>query len=130
MTVTRIAVAVVESDGQFLVGQRGPGGDLPGAAEFPGGKVEPGESPACAAVRECREETSLGVEAVSLHSVVSHRYDHGELELHFFLCRPAEPTERPEVPVPWRWLPRKDLATLPFPAANKALVADLVEGRA
>ena len=59
---TEIAVAVVERDGSFLIGLRTAGLSLAGMAEFPGGKVEPGESPSAAAVRECLEETGLQIE--------------------------------------------------------------------
>src|SRR5437764_2006476 len=58
---TPIAVAVVEKDGHFLVGQRPEGVSLAGLWEFPGGKIEPGESPEAAAVRECLEETGVDV---------------------------------------------------------------------
>ncbi|MBI3839784.1 MAG: NUDIX domain-containing protein, partial [Planctomycetia bacterium] len=52
-----IAVAVVEGDGKFLIGQRETGVPLAGLWEFPGGKVEPGEPAENAAIRECLEET-------------------------------------------------------------------------
>src|SRR4051812_46830278 len=61
---TLVAIAVVEHDGKSLVGERPAGVALAGFAEFPGGKVEPGESPEAAAVRECIEESGLQVEIV------------------------------------------------------------------
>ncbi|MDP6469251.1 MAG: NUDIX domain-containing protein, partial [Pirellulaceae bacterium] len=59
---TLIAIAVVEHNGRFLVGMRPVETVLAGFSEFPGGKVEPNEVPAQAAVRECLEETGLEVE--------------------------------------------------------------------
>jgi 8-oxo-dGTP diphosphatase len=84
---TLVAVAVVEHDGKFLVGERPEGAPLAGFAEFPGGKVEPGETPEEAAVRECVEESGLHVEIVRELMVKRHQYDHGLLQIHFFLCR-------------------------------------------
>ena len=60
-SVTRIGIAVVESNGKFLIGVRSPDGPLPGFHEFPGGKLHPGETPEACAVRECLEETGLDV---------------------------------------------------------------------
>ena len=56
---TLVAIAVVEHDGCFLVGVRPEGKPLAGFAEFPGGKVDHGETPEQAAIRECREESGL-----------------------------------------------------------------------
>ena len=86
---TRIAVAVVERDGEFLVGQRSAGAALAGLWEFPGGKVEPGETVGEAAVRECLEETDLAIEVIGEHSTVTHHYQHGLVAVTFVDCRPA-----------------------------------------
>ena len=83
---TIIAVAVVEHDRQYLIGKRPPGVPLAGYCEFPGGKVHPGETPAAAAERECLEETGLQVEVVRQLDAAVHDYDHGQLQLYFFLC--------------------------------------------
>ncbi len=60
LNATRIAIAVVEHDGNFLIGLRPSGAVLGGLWEFPGGKVEPDETPEAAAARECLEETRPG----------------------------------------------------------------------
>ncbi len=83
----RVAAAVVWRDGRLLLTRRPPGGPLGGLWEFPGGKLEPGESPEAALVRELREE--LGVEAVpgGEIAVERHDYPHGlAVELHFIRC--------------------------------------------
>ena len=74
---TLIAIAVVEQDGRFLIGQRPPGVPLAGLWEFPGGKVEPGESPEQAAIRECREEAGIEVTIVGEYPDRMERYSHG-----------------------------------------------------
>ncbi len=120
-----IAVAIVERDGQFLVGQRPEGVALAGYWEFPGGKLDDGELPAEAAVRECREETGLVVDVVKALSTVHHRYDHGAVVLHFFLCRLRDP--RASSPLrPFAWVARNELAQLAFPPANQNVVQSLL----
>jgi len=125
-----IAVAVVEHDGQFLVGRRAAGVPLAGFWEFPGGKVHPGESPADAAIRECREETGLNVDVVGEFPRNVERYDHGCVELHFFDCRlgggPPTPPLPPRPRSPFCWTPRAALRELQFPAGNRHLIDWLV----
>src|SRR5690348_13312595 len=98
---TPIAIAVVEHEDHFLIGQRPAGVALAGYWEFPGGKIEAGEKPAQAAVRECLEESGIQVEVVS--PLLTHRenYDHGVVELHFFACRVAREPKEPRPPYVW-----------------------------
>ena len=119
-----VAIAVVERDGCLLIGQRPAGVPLAGLWEFPGGKVLPGESPAAAAVRECREETGLAVKILRDDAPQTHVYAHGELRLHFFHCQPATPAI--EVAAPFRWVPRADLSRYEFPAANRPILRQLI----
>ncbi len=125
---TRIAVAVVECDGQFLIGQRPPDAALAGLWEFPGGKVEPGERVADAAARECLEETGLTVRAIAELSKVTQQYAHGLVEVFFVACRPVEAgaVKTRTLKAPFRWVARGDLSRYEFPAANAALVKQLV----
>lgn len=124
---TPIAIAVVVRGSWVLVGQRPQGVPLAGYAEFPGGKVEPGETPADAAVRECREETGLDVRVVRLFDAREHTYTHGKVSLHFFLCEPRDANA--ELPPPYRWVERTQLDHLAFPEANQHVIQQLTSAR-
>ena len=85
MKITQVAAAVLlRDDGSYLLGQRAADTFYPGYWEFPGGKVEAGESPRDALVRELREE--LGIEVVEAYPwiVREHQYEHAHVKLHFF----------------------------------------------
>jgi len=119
-----IAVAVVERDNQFLVRQRPSGAPMAGLWEFPGGKIQPGETPQAAARRECLEETCLAVEIVGAYPSQSERYSHGAVALRFFAARVVSPQPRPEET--WGWVPRRELAQLEFPSGNRRLIEMLL----
>jgi len=88
MKFTDVAAAVIERpDGCFLLGQRAPDTFYPGYWEFPGGKVEPGETPLTALVRELHEE--LGIEVLRADPWLrrEHRYEHAHVRLNFFRVR-------------------------------------------
>jgi 8-oxo-dGTP diphosphatase len=120
----RIAVAVVEHAGRYLIGRRPAGVPLAGFWEFPGGKVQPGETPQQAAQRECREETGLAVQVLLPCEQVVYEYDHGRLLIDFFACtlEAGDLTPRP----PFCWVPAAELAQYPFPPANAGLVERLI----
>jgi 8-oxo-dGTP diphosphatase len=120
-----IAIAVVEWNGLFLIGERPEGVPLAGYWEFPGGKVEAGESPAVAAARECVEETGIEVNIGDEYPEVLHAYEHGTLRLHFFAATPVafvQPTNDR-----FQWVRRSELGDYRFPDANTALVKQLID---
>jgi 8-oxo-dGTP diphosphatase len=122
-----IAVAVIERDGQFLIAQRPPGVPLAEFWEFPGGKIEAGESPEAAAARECWEEAGLEIRITGSYAVATHDYEHAALRLHFLsatLVGDAAP-----LPSRFRWVSASELDRYRFPPANCELIALLI-GRA
>jgi mutator protein MutT len=123
--VKRIGVAVVEQDGRFLVGVRGPDVPLPGYHEFPGGKLLPGETAEAGAVRECLEESGLRVIPLKTILECRHEYPHGIVELAFVLCRPENPGDSTGS---FQWAERSTLASLRFPEANMAVIELLKTG--
>lgn len=114
-----IAIAIVQRDAEVLVGLRPPNVPLAGYWEFPGGKVEPGETSAEAAVRECLEETGVHVAVVGEFSSKRHSYEHATVQLRFFRCRVVKDAQPAGS---FRWVRQKDLTALQFPEANAELI--------
>lgn len=123
----RIGIAIVFHNGDVLVGVRSQETVLAGMHEFPGGKCEPGESPAECAIRECHEETGLRVDVVELFQLTRFSYPHGDVELSFFLCRPVDDGERHEPQGGFCWVPLRDLPRCQFPEGNRDALARLLE---
>jgi mutator protein MutT len=117
-----IGVAVVEHAGRYLVGIRGENGPLAGFAEFPGGKCFRNERPADCACRECLEESGLAVVPIKLLLNAAHGYSHGTVDLHFWLCQPADPASVQQEHRGFHWVAPEDLAKHHFPEGNLRLL--------
>lgn len=119
----QIAIAIVRHHGRYLVGQRPVGVALAGFFEFPGGKIEVGETSSEAAVRECREEAGIDVHAEEL--LLRHRevYPHGEVQLDFWECSPCEKEEDLPVNSPFYWALASELLELEFPEGNREILS-------
>jgi 8-oxo-dGTP diphosphatase len=122
LKITPIAIALVRRGNDYLVGTRTPGQVLAGQAEFPGGKMEPGESASAAAVRECLEETGLSVRPVRLLLEQRHCYQHATVQLHFWLCEPLPGQETLALAGNFAWVAADQLRAADFPAANGPLM--------
>jgi mutator protein MutT len=123
--VTPIAIAVVRHEGSVLIGQRPPNVPLAGLWEFPGGKIEPTETPEHAAKRECLEEAGIAVEVLAQFPTVYHDYEHARVELSFFDCRPKESDPAPKSP--YLWVALNDLSRYQFPEANASVLHLLLD---
>jgi mutator protein MutT len=129
-----IAAAVItkpDDPNRFLVSKRLEGAHLAGLFEFPGGKVRDGESAEDACRRECREE--LGVEIAVLGAAappIVHAYPDRTVALSFLRCTlaPGSPEPRALAAAELRWVERARLSDLPWPEANRDLIARLVAG--
>lgn len=129
MSRQQIAVAVVVHDGRVIVGRRSASAaDAAGLDEFPGGKVQWGETPAAAAIRECAEEAGIGIAVASPIVTVASSSAAGPIDVTFFASRPVDPTAIPRPP--FAWVPIAALPGLRFPAANAAAIERLVHGDA
>ena len=115
-----IAVVIVVHQQRVLVGKRAcNAATAKGLHEFPGGKIENGESASGAAVRECLEETGLHI---SIERQLDRTFtDEGHFEIIFFLGS-LKSRVNPEPCEPFKWLSRTELDLCTFPAANRPVV--------
>ena len=125
-----VAAALIVREGQVLIGQRRPDQVMALKWEFPGGKIEPGESPQQALARELHEE--LGIQAVVGPAVirVRHNYRHGgAVDLQFFAVREFTGEIQNQIFNEVRWVRLGDLPEYDFLAADLGLIRDLAEGK-
>ena len=122
-----VACALVDGDGRVLVAERPAGKNMAGLWEFPGGKVETGETPEAALIRELKEELSIDVTAACLAplSFASHAYDDFHLLMPLYVCRKWDGQIAPLEGQNTQWLRPRDLFELPMPPADKPLIAAL-----
>ena len=118
------AVALVDPDGRVLLAQRPEGKSMAGLWEFPGGKVEAGETPEAALIRELREELGIDTEESCLAPLTfaSHAYDDFHLLMPLFVCRKWEGTPRPQEGQTLEWARVNRLRDYPMPAADIPLI--------
>jgi 8-oxo-dGTP diphosphatase len=117
------ACALVDPDGRVLLARRPPGKPLAGLWEFPGGKVEPGETPEAALIRELKEELDIEVPAKCLAPVsfASHSYPEFHLLMPLFVCRRWEGDVAPLQGQQLAWVRAQKLADYAMPPADEPL---------
>lgn len=121
------AVALVDVDGRVLLAQRPPGKPMAGLWEFPGGKVQAGESPEAALIRELHEELGIDTRTSCLAPLTfaSHRYEAFHLLMPLYVCRVWQGTPQPREGQRLAWVRPNRLADYPMPPADVPLVAML-----
>jgi 8-oxo-dGTP diphosphatase len=126
-TVLVAAVAMIDPDGRVLIAQRPEGKAMAGLWEFPGGKIEPGETPEAALMRELHEELGIDVSGSCLgaFTFASHVYSDFHLLMPLYLCRKWKgiPTAREHAAL--KWVRPDKLADYRMPPADRPLVAML-----
>ncbi|MFC3674430.1 (deoxy)nucleoside triphosphate pyrophosphohydrolase [Ferrovibrio xuzhouensis] len=124
-----VAVALVDADGRVLLTQRPPGKKLAGMWEFPGGKVEPNETPEAALLRELREELDLDISAACLapYTFASHAYDDFHLLMPLYVCRRWAGQPNPREGQAMKWVRPQKMGELEMPPADRPLVAMLLD---
>jgi 8-oxo-dGTP diphosphatase len=124
----RVVAAVIERDGRYLITQRRPQAVLGGLWEFPGGKVEPGETDEAALAREVRERVGVDVQVRRAMAQRTHTYDGYTVDLTLFEATIAEDQQPTAVRVAeCRWVASSEFERYPFPAADQA-TTDLLLG--
>ncbi|NJN64986.1 MAG: (deoxy)nucleoside triphosphate pyrophosphohydrolase [Acidobacteria bacterium] len=122
----RVAAGVIAQDGRYLLTQRAPHTHMAGYWEFPGGKLEPGESPSDALARELREELGIEVDEIVPLWVVLHDYPERRVELNFLRARIASGEPRAQDGVAaYGWYRPDEMPGLPILPADLPLVARL-----
>ena len=124
-----VAAALVDTDGRVLLAQRPPGRSMAGLWEFPGGKVEPGEPPEQALIRELHEELAIDVKASCLAPLTfaSHAYDDFHLLMPLYVCRRWNGIVTAREGQQLAWVMPSRLIDYPMPAADKPLVPMLLD---
>ncbi len=117
-----IAVGVIRRRGCVLITRRKPRGLLGGLFEFPGGKVERGETAEEACQREIREEVGLMVTVDSHLTTVRHAYTHFKIVMDVFLCSCPTGRVRLNGPVSFKWIKPEEIERYPFPKANHKFI--------
>ena len=118
------AAALIDPDGRVLVQQRPAGGAMAGLWEFPGGKLEPGETPEAALVRELDEELGIAVEHACLApaAFASEALGDHHLLLLLYACRKWSGTPHARHAEAMRWLRPVELHRLDMPPADRPLI--------
>ncbi len=118
------AVALIDPDGRVLLARRPEGKPMAGLWEFPGGKVEAGETPEAALIRELEEELGIDTWASCLAPLTfaSHSYDDFHLLMPLFACRKWKGTPQSRENQALKWVKPNELRDYPMPAADVPLI--------
>jgi len=132
MTATiRVVCAVVERDGRYLITQRRASAVLPLLWEFPGGRVEAGESDEDALRRELMHRLGVDVRVGQMISYVNHPYERYAVDLYLYECELIGGQPQPVFVSDFRWATSKEFESYAFTPADEASVSQLlgVDGR-
>jgi len=123
-TVMVSAVLLVDVDGRILLAQRPEGKSMAGLWEFPGGKVEKGETPEYALIRELNEELGImtGADCLQPVTFASHSYDDFHILMPLFACRTWKGIPQGKEGQALKWVSKGDLKNYPMPAADIPLI--------
>lgn len=123
-TVLVSAVALIDGDGRVLLAQRPEGKPMAGLWEFPGGKVEPDESPEAALIRELDEELGIGTweSCLAPLTFASHRYPEFHLLMPLFACRKWGGIPAPRENQVLKWVRPTELKSYPMPPADLPII--------
>jgi 8-oxo-dGTP diphosphatase len=126
-TVLVAACALIDSDGRVLLARRPEGKTMAGLWEFPGGKLQAGETPEVALIRELKEELGIDVSAACLapFAFASHAYERFHLLMPLYLCRRWKGIAMPRENQTLKWVRREHLPDYDVPPADKPLISML-----
>lgn len=124
-----VACALIDPDGRVLITQRPQGKSMAGLWEFPGGKVEAGETPEAAIIRELDEELGIVTQADCLAPLTfaSHGYDDFHLMMPLYVCRRFQGMARSREGQAMKWVRPRQLRDFPMPPADAPLIPFLID---
>ncbi|MCF6303541.1 MAG: 8-oxo-dGTP diphosphatase MutT [Devosiaceae bacterium] len=124
-----VACALIDMDNRVLIAQRPEGKDMAGLWEFPGGKIEPGETPDAAIIREMREELGIEIKQPCLAPLAfaSHSYEKFHLLMPLFVCRRWQGDVVGKEQQSLKWVRANRLRDYAMPAADEPLIAHLCD---
>ena len=124
-----VACALIDADNRVLIAQRPEGKQLAGLWEFPGGKLEPGERPEPALIRELREELGIEVKEACLAPLTfaSHAYETFHLLMPLYICRRWEGMVASKEGQALKWVRANKLRDYPMPPADIPLIPPLID---
>ncbi|MFT4275493.1 MAG: (deoxy)nucleoside triphosphate pyrophosphohydrolase [Rhodopseudomonas sp.] len=124
-----VAVALIDADNRVLIAQRPKHKQLGGLWEFPGGKLDPGERPEAALIRELDEELGITVKEACLAPLTfaSHAYEDFHLLMPLYVCRRWEGLAMPREGQELAWVRANKLRDYPMPPADIPLIPPLIE---
>jgi 8-oxo-dGTP diphosphatase len=124
-----VACALIDADRRVLIAQRPEGKSMASLWEFPGGKVEPGETPEAALIRELTEELGIETREACLAplSFVSHAYESIHLLMPLYVCRKWQGTPQTREHQALKWVRPQALRDYPMPPADEPLIAALCD---
>lgn len=124
-----VACALVDADRRVLIAQRPEGKPMAGLWEFPGGKVEPEETPEAALIRELEEELGVATQTACLAplSFASHSYENFHLLMPLYVCRKWQGVPEPREHIALKWVRPQALRDYAMPPADEPLIAALCD---
>ena len=127
--VVVVSCALIDQDNRVLIARRPPGKAMAGLWEFPGGKIEEGETPEAALVRELKEELAIDVKSPCLAPLTfaSHSYDDFHLLMPLFICRKWQGMVTPKEGQELKWVRPLKLREFEMPAADIPLLPHLID---
>ena len=121
----QVAAAVIEKEGSFLITKRLKRSHLGHCWEFPGGKLERGETLEECVIRECKEELNISVKPLHKIQELVHHYPEVSVHLHFFLCDHLSGEPQAIECADFSWVTPSDLTQYEFPEADRAIINQL-----